>query len=43
MRIPVESDHDSVVIATAIPERWRPAFRWERDRDSGARRPAKVM
>jgi hypothetical protein len=36
MRIPVEGDHDSVVMATAIPEGSRPAFRWHRDRDSGA-------
>jgi hypothetical protein len=36
MRIPVEGDHDSVVMATGIPERLRPTFRWHRDRDSGA-------
>lgn len=40
LRIPDEADHDSALMATAIPFACRPAFRYEADRDSGAIRPA---
>jgi len=39
LRIPLESDHDSAVMPTAVPLASRPAFRSEADRDSGAIRP----
>jgi len=39
LRIPVDADPDSAVMPTGIPERCRPAFRWQADRRSGACRP----
>jgi hypothetical protein len=39
LRIPVDADRDSAVMPTGIPERCRPAFRWQADRHSGACRP----
>ena len=39
LRIPVDADRDSAVMPTGIPERCRPALRWQGDRRSGACRP----
>jgi hypothetical protein len=37
LRIPVDADRDSAVMPTGIPERCRPAFRWQADRHSAGK------